>query len=46
MLAIKSIAAKKEEIETMIFDEIDTGISGRTAQMVAQKLRGLPLQGR
>lgn len=38
MLAIKSIAAKKEEIETMIFDEIDTGISGRTAQMVAQKI--------
>ena len=35
MLAIKSIAAKKE---TMIFDEIDTGISGRTAQMVAQKI--------
>lgn len=38
MLAIKSIAAKKEEIETMIFDEIDTGISGRTAQMVAKKI--------
>lgn len=38
MLAIKSILAKEDEIDTLIFDEIDTGISGKTAQMVAEKL--------
>lgn len=38
MLAIKSILAEEDEIETLIFDEIDTGISGKTAQMVAEKL--------
>lgn len=38
MLAIKSVMAQKEEIETLIFDEIDTGISGRTAQKVAKRL--------
>ena len=38
MLAIKSIAAKSDNIETLIFDEIDTGISGRTAQKVSEKM--------
>ena len=38
MLAIKSVLADEEEIETLIFDEIDTGISGRTAQKVSEKL--------
>ncbi len=38
MLAIKSILAGEEGIETLIFDEIDTGISGRTAQKVSEKL--------
>lgn len=38
MLAIKNITAQLEEIPTMIFDEIDTGISGRMAQTVAIKL--------
>ncbi len=38
MLAIKSVFADKDEIETLIFDEIDTGISGRTAQKVSEKL--------
>lgn len=38
MLAIKSILATEDEIETLIFDEIDTGISGKTASMVAEKL--------
>jgi len=38
MLAIKSILADCDEIPTLIFDEIDTGISGRTAQMVAEKM--------
>lgn len=39
MLGIKTIMASKDEIETLIFDEIDTGISGRTAQMVADRLK-------
>lgn len=38
MLALKSVLAENDGIETLIFDEIDTGISGRTAQMVSQKL--------
>ncbi|MDO4622736.1 MAG: DNA repair protein RecN [Eubacteriales bacterium] len=38
MLAIKTILADKDETETLIFDEIDTGISGRTAQMVSEKM--------
>ena len=38
MLAIKSLLAGEDEIETLIFDEIDTGISGKTASMVAEKL--------
>lgn len=38
MLAIKSVLADADEIETLIFDEIDTGISGRTAQKVSERL--------
>lgn len=38
MLAIKSCLAEEDSIETLIFDEIDVGISGRTAQMVSEKL--------
>ena len=38
MLAIKTILAENDFIETMIFDEVDAGISGRTAQMVAEKM--------
>lgn len=38
MLAIKTVLADSDEIPTLIFDEIDTGISGRTAQMVSEKL--------
>lgn len=38
MLAIKAVFVEHDEIETMIFDEIDVGISGRTAQMVAEKM--------
>lgn len=38
MLALKTILAENDSIDTMIFDEIDTGISGRTAQMVAEKM--------
>ncbi len=38
MLALKTIMADKEEIETLIFDEIDSGISGKTAWNVSQKM--------
>lgn len=38
MLAIKAVLADTDEIPTLIFDEIDTGISGRTAQKVSEKL--------
>ncbi len=38
MLAMKSVMAKQDEIPTLIFDEIDTGISGRTAQKVSEKM--------
>ena len=39
MLAMKSVLADTDEIETLVFDEIDTGISGITAGKVAQKLK-------
>jgi len=38
MLGLKTILANKDEIDTLIFDEIDTGISGKTAGLVADKL--------
>ena len=38
MLAVKSVMADQDEIGTLIFDEIDTGISGRTAQKVSEKM--------
>ena len=38
MLAIKAVLADTDQIPTLIFDEIDTGISGRTAQKVSEKL--------
>ena len=38
MLAIKSVLAEEDDIGTLIFDEIDVGISGRTAQKVSERL--------
>ena len=38
MLAIKALLADRDRTETLIFDEIDTGISGRTAQKVSEKM--------
>ena len=38
MLVIKSVMADRDEIPTLIFDEIDVGISGRTAQKVSEKM--------
>ncbi len=45
MLAIKNSLAEKDGIDTMIFDEIDTGVSGFAARKIAQKLREVS-QGR
>ena len=41
MLGFKSIIAEKDDIPTLVFDEIDTGISGRTAQIVGNKIKEL-----
>ncbi len=41
MLAIKTIFAQSDDIETVIFDEIDTGISGKTSQAVADEVKEL-----
>ncbi len=41
MLALKSVFAKKDEIGTLVFDEIDTGISGKTAWKVSEKMGAL-----
>ena len=41
MLAMKNVLAEKDQVETLIFDEVDTGVSGRAAQKVAQKLKSV-----
>lgn len=41
MLALKAVIAERDEIPTLIFDEIDTGVSGRAAQKIGRKLREL-----
>ena len=38
MLALKNVLAEQESIATLVFDEVDTGVSGRAAQKVAEKL--------
>lgn len=38
MLSIKNVLAHREQVQTMIFDEVDTGVSGRAAQKIGQKL--------
>ena len=39
MLAMKNVLAERDHVNTLIFDEVDTGVSGRAAQKVAEKLR-------
>lgn len=39
MLAIKNVLAEQDQVGTLIFDEVDAGVSGRAAQKVAEKLR-------
>ena len=41
MLAMKNVLAEQEQVATLIFDEVDTGVSGRAAQKVAEKLRSV-----
>ena len=41
MLAMKNVLAEKDQVNTLIFDEVDTGVSGRAAQKVAEKLRSV-----
>ncbi|OHW62981.1 DNA repair protein RecN [Andreesenia angusta] len=41
MLAFKNILAEKDDIATLVFDEIDAGISGRTAQLVGEKIKSV-----
>ena len=41
MLAMKNVLADKDQVNTLIVDEVDTGVSGRAAQKVAEKLRSV-----
>ena len=41
MLAMKNVLAEQDQIATLIFDEVDTGVSGRAAQKVAEKIRSV-----
>ena len=41
MLAMKNVLAEKDQVATLIFDEVDTGVSGRAAQKVAKKLHSV-----
>ncbi|MBQ7801783.1 MAG: DNA repair protein RecN [Oscillospiraceae bacterium] len=41
MLAMKNVLAEQDRVDTLIFDEVDTGVSGRAAQKVAEKLRSV-----
>ena len=41
MLAMKNVLAQQDKVATLIFDEVDTGVSGRAAQKVAEKLRNV-----
>ena len=41
MLSMKNVLAEKDAVNTLIFDEVDTGVSGRAAQRIAEKLRSL-----
>ena len=41
MLALKNVLAERDHVPTLIFDEVDTGVSGRAAQHVAEKLKSV-----
>ena len=41
MLAMKNVLAQQDQVPTLVFDEVDTGVSGRAAQKVAEKLKSV-----
>ena len=41
MLAMKNVLAEQDQVSTLVFDEVDTGVSGRAAQKVAEKLKSV-----
>lgn len=41
MLSMKNALAERDQVQTLIFDEVDTGVSGRAAQKIAEKLKAL-----
>jgi len=41
MLAMKNVLAQQDQVQTLVFDEVDTGVSGRAAQKVAEKLKSV-----
>ena len=41
MLALKNVLAENDQVGALVFDEVDTGVSGRAAQKVAEKLAGV-----
>ena len=41
MLSMKNVLAEKDAVDTLIFDEVDTGVSGRAAQRIAENLKSL-----
>jgi len=41
MLALKNVLAENDDVTTLIFDEVDTGVSGRAAQKVAEKMAAI-----
>jgi DNA repair protein RecN (Recombination protein N) len=45
MLAIKSAFSRKEDKTSIVFDEVDTGVSGRVAQAIAQKIHKIGSHG-
>ncbi len=46
MLAVKNVLADRDALATLIFDEVDTGVSGKTSQKIGIKLRDLAAKGR
>lgn len=46
MLSVKNVMAGRDDIGTLIFDEVDTGVSGRAAQKIGHKLRQVAATGR
>ena len=46
MLAMKNVLSEQDHVGTMVFDEVDTGVSGRAAQKVAEKMAASAAESR